>query len=107
MVDEKDLATDQQTVPAGTKVRRTPEEKAARKARREADARQAEEAKKAEDFTHYVHLANGEVHRVTEENLPGHFGADPSAPYGHYITAGHVHVVTGVYPRETKEEVTK
>lgn len=88
------------------KPKRTAEEKAARKDAKErqrvADLKAADN-----DYTYYVHLANGEVHRVKEKDLPGHFGADPTAPHGHFITGGHVHVVTGVYPREIKEEVKK
>lgn len=97
------VADDKQSPPTQTKVKKTKDEKAARKAQRAADEKRKADEKTADEYTHYVHLANGDVVRVKEENLPGHFGADQTAPYGHYETGGHVHVVTGIYPRETKQ----
>lgn len=47
----------------------------------------------------YVHLSNGDVVRVAEEDLPGHAGADN--PFGYWQRDGNLYHVIGVYPVET------
>lgn len=47
---------------------------------------------------YYVHLANGEVKRVTEVDLPPSGGIE--APYGHWQSDNKVHLIIGVYPVE-------
>lgn len=48
----------------------------------------------------YVHLANGEVHRVKQSTVPGSAGTN--APNGYFQHEGHSHFITAVYPVETK-----
>lgn len=47
----------------------------------------------------YVHLANGQVLRLKESDLPGYAGSN--AQHGHVTLNGAVHTVIGVYPVET------
>jgi hypothetical protein len=91
---------------------RTAEEKAARKARKDArntadvkDSRpegSARDSRPEDDFTHYVHLADGRVVTVNEGEgeLPAPGGTN--SPLGHHVVGGHVYDVIGVYPREHK-----
>lgn len=48
----------------------------------------------------YVHLANGEVKRCEEEDLPQSGGSN--APHGFWVENGKAHYVTGVFPAETE-----
>jgi hypothetical protein len=48
----------------------------------------------------YVHLANGDVERVAENELPGSAGTN--AQHGHFVKDGHTHTIIGVYPVETE-----
>lgn len=48
----------------------------------------------------YVHLANGDVERVSEEDLPEHAGGTGDNRY--WQRDGQVHTVIGIYPVETK-----
>jgi len=50
----------------------------------------------------YVHLANGEVLLVNDEDLPGSAGS--ANPHGHWVKDGSVFQVIGVYPKEEKAE---
>jgi hypothetical protein len=47
---------------------------------------------------YYVHLANGTVLRVDEEDLPARSGSN--AHFGHWQTGNKVYQVIGVYPVE-------
>lgn len=47
----------------------------------------------------YVHLANGEVRRVKQSDIPRPAGTN--APHGVWQESGKVYVITGVYPVET------
>jgi hypothetical protein len=59
--------------------------------------REAErEAAKPKDAEWYVHLANGDVVRVKESDVPG------AESLAHFIKDGHAHTVIGVYPVESK-----
>lgn len=66
--------------------------------RAEVEARDA--ARLAEDPEVYVHLANGDVERAHESDLPG--AAGTNALHGYWEKDGSVHHVIGVYPVETK-----
>jgi len=46
----------------------------------------------------YVHLANGQVLRVNESDLPSHAGSN--AHNGHWQTGNKVYQVIGIYPVE-------
>lgn len=48
----------------------------------------------------YVHLANGEVLRCEEDQLP--VGGGTNAPNGHWVKDGKSFVVVGVYPAENE-----
>ena len=48
----------------------------------------------------YVHLANGEVMRCEEDQLPG--GSGTNAPNGHWVKDGKAFQVIGVYPVENE-----
>lgn len=50
----------------------------------------------------YVHLANGDVIRVKESDLP--VGSGTNAPLGHWQRGKSVFLVTGVYPVESTVE---
>jgi hypothetical protein len=50
----------------------------------------------------YVHLANGQVLRVNDEDLPGASGVQN--PHGHWQTGNKVYEVIGIYPVETTIE---
>lgn len=75
--------------------RRLDERDAADSARSEAN--KPKEAKPAE---FYVHLANGEVVRVKEDDVPTSAGTN--ATNGYHTKDGNVFFVTGVYPVESK-----
>lgn len=47
---------------------------------------------------YYVHLANGDVKRAKESDLPAAGGTN--APYGHWQTGGQSHHIIGIYPVE-------
>lgn len=50
----------------------------------------------------YVHLANGDVIRVKESDLP--VGSGTNAPLGHWQRGKSVFLVTGIYPVESTVE---
>jgi hypothetical protein len=58
----------------------------------------ADEPQEEPEF--YVHLANGDVERVAESDLPGNAGH--GAAHGFWEKDNAVHYVTGVYPVETE-----
>lgn len=47
----------------------------------------------------YVHLANGDIHRVDAADVPARGGSN--AMLGHWVKNGECHNVIGVYPVET------
>jgi hypothetical protein len=50
----------------------------------------------------YVWLANGEIVKANDEDLPGHAGA--GNPHGFWQKDGKVHTIVGVYPVELNAE---
>lgn len=65
----------------------------------EAPARKVAEEEKPQS---YVWLANGEVVRAYDEDLPGAAGA--AHPFGFWQKDGSVYQIVGVYPTEDKAE---
>jgi hypothetical protein len=58
--------------------------------------------KEVEEPQSYVWLANGQVHRVNDKDLPGASGAQN--PHGHWQTGNKVYEVVGIYPVESVVE---
>lgn len=73
-------------------------EKARKAAARSDQEKRHDGANSTEKATHYVHLANGDVERVNEKDLPVASGTN--ATMGHYEKNGHSYLVIGVYPVE-------
>ena len=69
-------------------------------AKQDASALQPATAQEPQEF--YVHLSDGSVERVAEEDLPGAAGA--SHPLGFWQRNSKVYDVIGVYPVEAKAE---
>lgn len=51
---------------------------------------------------YYVHLADGSVRRVAEEDLPTTAGTN--AAFGHWVKDGKVYTVIGIYPAEIEQK---
>jgi hypothetical protein len=62
------------------------------------DAPKPAAANAAPEAQFYVHLANGEVKRVKETDLPASGGTN--APYGYWQSGRSVILIIGVYPTE-------
>lgn len=68
----------------------------------EVDEAPIQAAAPAPDEHFYVHLANGDILRVKESDLP--VPAGTNAPNGFWHRNGLVHFVTGIFPAERKME---